>query len=87
MIERGAVRERLNQLLSMEEDRILERFHQQVWKERDNSWHDRHIKRNMFKEGDLVFLYDSKSLHHPGKMRMHWLGPYEVKSINDGGDI
>jgi hypothetical protein len=30
MIERGAIQERLNQLLSMEEDRILAGFHQQV---------------------------------------------------------
>jgi hypothetical protein len=27
MTERGAVKERLNQLMDMEEDRILERFH------------------------------------------------------------
>jgi hypothetical protein len=50
-------------------------------------WHNRHIKRNMFKEGDLVFLYHSKALQHPGKLRMHWLGPYEVKVVTDGGDI
>jgi hypothetical protein len=30
MKERGAVHERLNQLLSIEEDQILTRFHQQV---------------------------------------------------------
>jgi hypothetical protein len=71
----------------MEEDRIFEVFHQQVQKERDKSWHDRHIKRKMLNEGDLVFLYDSKSLQHPGKLRMHWLGPYEVKSITDGGVV
>jgi hypothetical protein len=35
MTERGIVQERLNQLLSMEEDRILVGFHQQVQKERD----------------------------------------------------
>jgi hypothetical protein len=87
MTERGAVHERLNQLLSMEEDQILAGFHQQVQKERDKAWHDRHIKRNMFKEGDLVLLYDSKVLQHPGKMRMHWLGPYEVKTITNGGAV
>jgi hypothetical protein len=57
--------------MSMEEDRILAGFHQQVKKERDKAWHDRHIKRKMFNEGDLVLLYDSKMLQHPGKMRMH----------------
>jgi hypothetical protein len=41
----------------------------------------------MFKEEDLVPMYDSKSFHHPGKLRMYWLGPYEVKSVTDGGAI
>jgi hypothetical protein len=68
----------------MEEDRILVGFHQQVQKVRDKVWHDHHIKRNMFKEGYIVFLYDSKALHHPGKFRMHWLGPYKVKDVTDG---
>ena len=71
----------------MEEDRILAGLHQQVQKARDKAWHDRHIKRKNFKEGDLVLMYDIKSLQHPGKLRMHWLGPYEVKSVIDGGDV
>jgi hypothetical protein len=71
----------------MEEDRILEGFHQQVQKAKDKAWHYRHITKKTFKEGDLVFLYDNNSFQHPGNMRMHWLGPYEVKSIIDGGDI
>jgi hypothetical protein len=32
-------------------------------------------------------MYDNKSFQHPGKLRLHWLGPYEVKSVTDGGDI
>jgi hypothetical protein len=68
----------------MEEDRILASFHQEVQKARDKDWHDRHIKRKSFKEGDLVLVYDSKSLQYPGKFKMHWLGPYKVKIISDG---
>jgi flagellar motor switch protein FliG len=71
MTERGPVQEILNQLLSMEEDQILAGFHQQVQKARDKSWLDQHIKKKTFKEGDLVFLYDNKSIQHPGKLRMH----------------
>jgi hypothetical protein len=71
----------------MEEDRILVGFHLEVQKERDKSWHDRHIKRKSFKEGDLVLVYDSKFLQHPGKFRMHWLRPYEVKIVTDGGVV
>jgi hypothetical protein len=84
MTERGTVHERLNQLMTMEEDQILAGFHQQVQKARDKSWHDRHIKKKTFKEGDLVLMYDNKSIQHPGKLRMHWLGPYEVKMSQMG---
>ena len=62
-------------------------FHQQVQKARDKEWYDFHIKRKMFKEEDLVFFYDSKALQHPRKLRMHWLGPYEVKVVTDGGVV
>jgi hypothetical protein len=87
MTKRGTVQERLNQLMNMEEDRILAGFHQQVQKTRDKDCHDRHIKKKTFKEGDLVLLYDNKSIQHPGKLRMHWLGPYEVKFVTYGGDV
>jgi hypothetical protein len=45
------------------------------------------MKKKTFKEGDLVLMYDNKSLQHPGKIRMHWLGLYEVKFVTDGGDV
>ena len=73
--------------MDMEEYRILVGFHQEVHKEMDKAWHDRHIKRKSFKEGDLVLVYDSKFLQHLGKFRMHWLGPYEVKNVIEGGIV
>jgi hypothetical protein len=78
MTERGTMQERLNKLTIMEEDMILAGFHQEVHKARDKSWHDRHIKRTYF------LVYESKSLQHPGKLRMHWLGPYEVNIVTYG---
>jgi hypothetical protein len=71
MTERCTIQERLNQLMIMEEDSILAGFCQQVQKERDKAWHGRHIKRKTFKEGDLVLMYDNKSIQHPGKIRRH----------------
>jgi hypothetical protein len=71
----------------MEKDKILAGFHQQVQKARDKSWHNQNIKKKTFKEGDPVFLYDNKSFQHPGKLRMHCIGPYEVKSVIDRGAI
>jgi hypothetical protein len=85
--KRGTVQERLIQLMEMEEEMILVVFHHEVQKVTDKSWHDRHIKKTIFKEGDLVLLYDNKFLQHPSKFRMHWLGPYEVNIVTDGGSV
>ena len=48
-------------------------------------YHDRNIKKKAFKQGDLVLVYDSKFMKHPGKFRTHWLGPYEVAYVTEGG--
>ena len=34
-----------------------------------------------------MFLYDNKFINHPGKLQMHWLGPYLVHSITSGGAV
>ena len=34
-----------------------------------------------------MLLYDSKFIKHPGKLQMHWLGPYLVDSITTGGAV
>ena len=62
MIERGAAQERLSQLMGLEEYMIIVGFHQEVQKAKDKSWHNRHIKKNFFKEGDVALLYDNKYL-------------------------
>ena len=87
MVELDIMEERLVQLVALEEDRFISNFHQQVQKAREKAWHDRHIRLNVFKEEDLVLLYDSQFLHHPGKFRKHWLGPYIMKEITDGGVV
>jgi hypothetical protein len=81
------VRERILQLVELEEDRFIAGFHQQVQKEREKAYHDRHIKKNTFKQGDLVLVYDSKFIKHPGKFRTHWLRPYEIAYVIEGGVV
>jgi hypothetical protein len=44
-----------------------------------------HIKKKSFKQGDMVLVYDNKFMKHPGKFRTHWLGPYEVAYVTEGG--
>jgi hypothetical protein len=81
MDDTGVVQERLAQLVELEEDRFITGFHQQVQKEREKAYHDRHIKKKAFKQGDLVLMYDSKFIKHLGKFGMHWLGPYEIAYV------
>jgi hypothetical protein len=75
MTKNGATQERLAQLMELEEDIIMEGFHQEVHKEKDKAWHAKYIKKKKFKEGDLVLIGESKYLQHPRKLIMHWLGP------------
>lgn len=34
----------MSQLLALEEDRFIARFHKQLQKAREKAWHDKHIK-------------------------------------------
>jgi transposase InsO family protein len=85
MDDTGAIHERLAQLVELEEDRFIAGFHQQIQKEREKAYHDRHIKKKIFRQGDLVLVYDSKFIKHPGKFRTHWLRPYEIAYVTEGG--
>jgi len=85
--DREALEERLAQLMELEEDRFLVGFHQQVQKECEKTWHDRHIKLRTFKVNDLVLLYDSQFTKFLGKFQMHWLGPYIFQRNIDGGEV
>jgi hypothetical protein len=73
-------------LVELEEDRFIAGFHQQVQKEREKAYHGMHIKKKAFKQADLVLVYDNKFIKHLGKFRTHWLGPYEVAYVTEGGD-
>ena len=85
MADEETVNERLLNLIELEEDWFVAGFHQQVQKDREKALHDWHIKSKEIKEGDLVLLYDNKFAQFPGKFCMHWLGPYQVGHVIEGG--
>jgi hypothetical protein len=60
----GIIRERLAQMVELEEEKIMAGFHQQIQKEREKAYPDRHIKNKEFKQGDLVLVYESKFIKH-----------------------
>jgi hypothetical protein len=51
------------------------------------SYYDSKLRPKHFKEGDLVLLYDSRFFKFPGKLQIHWLGPYEVMDVNPNGSL
>ena len=87
MTDTDTVHERLAQLLALEEDTFIVGFHQKVQKAREKAWHDRHIKSKTLQIGDLVLLYDNKFLKFPGKFKAHWLGPYQIQQVTEGGVV
>jgi hypothetical protein len=42
-------------------------------------------RRRKFKQGDLVLVYENKFIKHPGKFITHWLGPYNIAYVTEGG--
>ena len=40
-------------------------------------------ERKNFEVGGIVLMYDSTFFKHPGKLKIHWVGPYVVKEITD----
>ena len=82
-----ALEEWVAQLIQLDEDCFIAGFYQHVEKDRQKAWHDRHIKNKQFQRVDFVLLYDIKFLKHPGKLQMHWFGPYLVNSITSAGAV
>ena len=87
MTDTDIVEERLAKLLALEEDRFIAGFHQKVQKAQEKAWHDRHNKNKTFQIRDLVLLYDSKFIKFPGKFKTHWLGPYQIQQVTEGGVV
>ena len=82
-----AIKQRLSQLIQMEEEPFIAGFHQIVEKQRQKVWHDFHINIKPFKVGGLVLLYENKIFKHTWKLKMHWAGPYLIAHITDVGAV
>ncbi|XP_016173146.1 uncharacterized protein LOC107615609 [Arachis ipaensis] len=52
-----------------------------IYKEKTKAFHDHHICKKDFQEGDKVFLYNSRLKFMPGKLRSRWDGPFKVKEV------
>jgi len=52
-----------------------------------SKWHDKFIKKKQFQPGDWALLFDSSFKTFKGKLTTRWLGPYEVVTMFDNGDV
>jgi len=53
MVNHETLEKQLTQIMELEEEHFLAGFHQQVQKECEKAWHDRHIKFYTFNIDDL----------------------------------
>lgn len=58
-----------------------------IYKERMKVYHDKHIRRKHFFEGQKVWLFNSRLKLFPGKLKSRWDGPYIVMNVLDNGAI
>ena len=60
-------------------------FNTYVAQQKRKSFYDSKLRHKEFKVGDLVLLYDSRFMKFPGKLQIHWLGPYIIDEIHSNG--
>ncbi|XP_057745047.1 uncharacterized protein LOC130962909 [Arachis stenosperma] len=58
-----------------------------IYKEKTKAFHDHHIRKKDFQEGDEVLLYNSRLRLMPGKLRSRWEGPFKVKEMKPYGVV
>ncbi|XP_016164856.1 uncharacterized protein LOC107607407 [Arachis ipaensis] len=59
----------------------------QIYKEKTKAFHDHHIRKMDFQEGDEVLLYNSRLRFMLGKLRSKWEGPFKVKEVKPYGVV
>jgi hypothetical protein len=85
--DEDSLKVRLYALEALNEKRHDAHLHTYAMQVRHKSYYDSKLRPKQFKEGDLVLLYDSRFFKFPGKLQIHWLGPYEVMDVNPNGSL
>ena len=82
-----AGRKRLLQLNELDELRMNTYKNAKLYKDRTKLWHDKHLSKKEFWEGELVLLYNSRLRLFPGKLKSRWLGPFTVIKVYPHGAV
>ncbi|CAJ2657000.1 unnamed protein product [Trifolium pratense] len=78
---------RMLELNELDELRLDAYENAKIYKERTKKWHDGHILRKEFKEGELVLLFNSRLRLFPGKLRSRWSGPFKITKVFKNGAV
>ncbi|KAL5574399.1 hypothetical protein UlMin_023996 [Ulmus minor] len=78
---------RLLQMNEMEEFRNNAYENAKIYKEKTKKWHDKHIQKRDFEEGQQVLLFNSRLKLFSGKLRSRWSGPFTVNKVLPSGAI
>jgi len=84
---KSAKEKRLLQLHELDEIRMDAFENSRIYKEKTKAFHDKNILKREFKEGDQVFLYNSRLKLFPGKLKSRWSGSFKVKEVRPYGAI
>jgi len=71
----------LNQLNELDELRLEAYENAKLYKECTKRWHDKHIQKREFSQGEKVLVYNSRLHIFPEKLKSKWTGPFEVMKV------
>ena len=74
----------INELEELQNDAYL---NSKIAKDKFKKWHDRIVAYKTFKQGDQVFLYDSKFHLFPGKLKSRWTGSFIIHQVHPNGSV
>ena len=82
-----AGKKRLLQLNELDELWMNAYENAKLYKDRTKIWHDKHLLKKEFHEGELVLLYNSRIKLFPEKLKSRWTGPFKVVKVYPHGAV
>ena len=82
-----AGKKRLLQLNELDELRMNAYENAKLYKDRTKLWHDKHLIKREFHEGELVLFFNSRLKLFSGKLKSHWSGPFKIFKVYPHGAI
>ena len=76
-----ADKKRLLQLNELEELRLNAYENAKLYKDRTKLWHEKHLSKKEFHEGEFFLLYNSRLRLFLGKLKSRWSGPFKIIKV------